>query len=61
MRGAASGVPAAHSVGDLLLPAFPDRIAHQSGDELLRYQLSNGRGARLHEASALRGEPWLLV
>lgn len=61
VRGAASGVPAAHSVGDLLLPAFPDRIAHQSGDELLRYQLSNGRGARLHEASALRGEPWLLV
>ena len=61
VRSAASGVPAAHSVGDLLLPAFPDRIARQSSEAALRYQLSNGRGARLHESSALRGEPWLLV
>ncbi len=61
VRGVASGVPDAHSVGDLLLPAFPDRIARLGDGEMLRYQLSNGRGARLHEASALRGEPWLLV
>ncbi len=27
----------------------------------MRYQLANGRGARLHEASALHGEPWLVV
>ncbi len=46
-------------LGDLLLTAFPDRIAkRQSGD---RYALSNGRGARLHENSQLRGEPWLVI
>lgn len=61
VRAAASGVPAAHTLGDLLLPAFPDRVAHQFEDDVLRYQLGNGRGARLHETSALRGEPWLVI
>lgn len=27
----------------------------------MRYTLANGRGARLHENTALHGEPWLLV
>jgi ATP-dependent helicase HrpB len=27
----------------------------------LRYQLANGRGARLHEHTALHGEPWLVA
>jgi len=48
-----------HQLGNLLLAAWPDRIARrQSGD---RYALSNGRGARLAPDSALRGEPWLVV
>lgn len=47
--------------GNLLLHAFPDRIARQDAGNPLRYSLSNGRGARLHEKSALYGEPWLVV
>jgi ATP-dependent helicase HrpB len=50
-----------HRPGDLLLAAFPDRIARQHPRDASRYQLSNGRGARLHDSSALRGEPWLVV
>jgi ATP-dependent helicase HrpB len=50
-----------HRLGDLLLAAFPDRIARQHPRDAGRYALSNGRGARLHEASGLRGEPWLVV
>lgn len=51
----------AHQLGDVLLHAFVDRIAHVHPDNRLRYQLSNGRMARLHEASTLIGEPWLVV
>jgi len=61
VRTAASGVPDRCSVGDLLAHAFPDRIAHQDVGQPLRYTLANGRGARLHEQTALRGEPWLVV
>jgi ATP-dependent helicase HrpB len=57
----ASGTPDALSVGNLLLHAFPDRIAQQDVKDPRRYLLANGRGARLHEASALFGEPWLVV
>ncbi len=60
-RTAASGVPDAYRVGALLLAAFPDRVAHQDPQQPLRYVLSNGRGCRLHEATALLGEPWLVV
>lgn len=49
------------AVGDVLIHAFPDRIARQDPAQPLRYQLANGRGARLHENSALYGEPWLVV
>jgi ATP-dependent helicase HrpB len=45
----------------LLVHAFPDRIAHQLKGRPLRYQLANGRGARLHEDTALLGEPWLVA
>ncbi|TAL87292.1 MAG: ATP-dependent helicase HrpB [Rhodanobacter sp.] len=55
------GVPDSHSVGDLLLHAFPDRVARRDEGQLLRYTLANGRGARLHENTALQGEPWLVV
>jgi ATP-dependent helicase HrpB len=49
------------STGDLLLHAFPDRIAKQDASNPRRYQLANGRGARLRDDSALYGEPWLVV
>jgi ATP-dependent helicase HrpB len=61
VRTAASGVPDSHAVGDLLVHAFPDRVARRDEAQPMRYQLANGRGARLHEASALIGEPWLVV
>src|SRR5262249_25497520 len=58
-------IPAARSasldIGNVLVHAYPDRIARQDVDNPRRYQLSNGRGARLHEDSALFGEPWLVV
>ncbi|HEV7492118.1 MAG TPA: ATP-dependent helicase HrpB [Rhodanobacteraceae bacterium] len=47
--------------GNLLLHAYPDRIARQDSANPRRYQLSNGRGARLRDDSALYGEPWLVV
>ncbi|MEO7066145.1 MAG: ATP-dependent helicase HrpB [Rhodanobacter sp.] len=61
VRTAASGVPDSHSVGELLLSAFPDRVARRDDNNALRYTLANGRGASLHENTALRGEPWLLA
>jgi ATP-dependent helicase HrpB len=61
VKAAASGVPDAHTVGDLLANAFPDRVARRDEAQPMRYQLANGRGARLHENSALVGEPWLVV
>jgi len=61
VRTAASGVPDSHAIGDLLLHAWPDRIARQDENNPRRYTLANGRGAILHEASALFGEPWLVI
>src|SRR5690348_18094205 len=60
-RHGASGTPDALAVGNLLLHAFPDRVARQDEKDPRRYRLANGRGARLHEASVLFGEPWLVV
>ena len=51
----------AHELGDLLAHAYPDRIAARQPVDPLRYQLANGRSARLFEDSALRGEPWLVA
>ena len=61
VRSAASAVADSHAVGDLLAHAFPDRIARRDDSQPLRYTLANGRGARLHENTALLGEPWLVV
>ena len=61
VRTPASGVPDSHAVGDLLLHAFPDRVARRDDANPLRYTLANGRGARLHESTALLGEPWLVA
>lgn len=49
------------TLGNLLLHAFPDRVALQDLDNPHRYTLSNGRGARLHQNSALYGEKWLVA
>ncbi|HEX5694684.1 MAG TPA: ATP-dependent helicase HrpB [Arenimonas sp.] len=51
----------AHRLGDLLAHAFPDRIARQHPADPRRYQLANGRLARLFDDSAVFGEPWLVV
>jgi len=61
VRSAASGVPDVLTTGNLLLHAFPDRAAKQDERDPRRYLLANGRGARLHEESALFGESWLVV
>ncbi|MEO7758320.1 MAG: ATP-dependent helicase HrpB, partial [Dokdonella sp.] len=60
---AAEAAPTGHAlvVGDVLIHAFPDRVARQDPNNLRRYQLANGRGARLLEESSLFGEPWLVV
>jgi ATP-dependent helicase HrpB len=50
-----------HALGALLMHAFPDRIARQHPQDPRRYQLANGRSARLIEDSALYGEPWLVI
>jgi len=51
----------AHALGDLLLHAFPERIARRHAGDPRRYQLANGRMARLTDDSALFGEPWLVA
>jgi ATP-dependent helicase HrpB len=61
VQTAASGMPDSHSVGELLLHAFPDRVARRDDNNPLRYTLANGRGARLHESTVLHGEPWLIA
>ena len=60
---AAEAVPAANALaaGNVLMHAFPDRIARQDPNNPRRYQLANGRGARLLDESALYGEPWLVL
>ena len=49
------------AIGDLLVHAFPDRVARQDANDPRRYRLSNGRGAHLHQNTQLYGEPWLIV
>jgi ATP-dependent helicase HrpB len=49
------------TIGDLLVHAFPDRVARQDANDPRRYRLSNGRGAHLHQNTQLYGEPWLIV
>jgi len=58
---AAAADPHSLAIGDVLMHAFPDRIARQDAGNPRRYTLSNGRGARLHENTLLYGEPWLVV
>ena len=51
----------AHALGDVLLHAYPDRIARQHPADPRRYQLANGRSAKLFDDSVLYGEPWLVI
>lgn len=51
----------ARELGDVLLHAYPDRIARQHPGDRYRYQLSNGRSARIRDDSQLVGEPWLVI
>ena len=51
----------AHLLGDVLAHAFPERIARQHPTEPRRYQLANGRMARIFDDSALFGEPWIVA
>jgi len=60
-RDAKSRLDSHHQLGDLLALAYPDRIAKMDAAQPRRYQLSNGRGARLHDNALLYGEPWLVV
>ncbi|HRN60932.1 MAG TPA: ATP-dependent helicase HrpB [Luteimonas sp.] len=53
--------PPAHALGDLLAHAFPDRIGRAHPRDAQRYQLANGRMARLADDSGLRGEPWIVA
>ena len=61
IRAVASAPPDRLALGNLLVHAFPDRIARQDGSDPLRYRLSNGRGAHLLQSTQLHGEPWLAV
>ncbi|MEO8003256.1 MAG: ATP-dependent helicase HrpB [Arenimonas sp.] len=56
----ANTVPA-HALGDLLLHAFPERIARQHPNDPRRYLMANGRMAKIWDDSALFGEPWLVI
>jgi ATP-dependent helicase HrpB len=58
---AARDVADSHALGDLLVHAFPDRVAKQDAANPRRYALANGRGARLADTTALYGEPWLVA
>ena len=48
-------------IGNMLMHAYPDRIARQDDQDPRRYRLSNGRGAHLHENSELIERRWLVV
>ncbi|HEX3895066.1 MAG TPA: ATP-dependent helicase HrpB [Rudaea sp.] len=48
-------------IGNVLVHAFPDRVARQDENDPRRYRLSNGRGAHVHSNSELLGEQWLVA
>lgn len=60
-RDAVTRLDSHHQLGDLLALAYPDRVAKMDATQPRRYQLANGRGARLHDNALLFGEPWLVV
>ena len=56
-----AGPADADAVGLLLALAYPDRIAWRRDGSMNRYLLTNGRGARLHNADPLLGKDWLVA
>ncbi|MGH8041784.1 MAG: ATP-dependent helicase HrpB [Rudaea sp.] len=61
VRDAPPSIADTLAIGNVLLHAFPDRIARRDANDPRRYRLSNGRGASLHQNTLLYGEPWLVV
>jgi ATP-dependent helicase HrpB len=53
--------PEAETVGLLLALAYPDRVARRRDGAADRYQLANGRGARLAAGDPLMGRDWLVA
>lgn len=51
----------ATETGRLLALAYPDRIARRRAEHSTRYQLSNGKGARLREDDSLLRYEWLVA
>lgn len=60
-RGEPGPLPDPVQTGRLLALAYPDRIALRRTAQGSRYQLSNGRGASLHEDDPLAREEWLVA
>ncbi len=63
LKVAASGqvAPEPNRVGLLLALAYPDRVARRRANSADRYQLANGRGARLATGDPLMNSDWLAV
>lgn len=58
---AETGRPSAGDVGELLLCAFPERLARRRPGKAPRYLLRNGRGAWLADDSELAEARWLVA
>lgn len=54
-------VDATLPAGRLLALAYPDRIGRRRPGDGNRYQLSNGRGARLADEDTLGQQPWIVA
>ncbi|HRZ05769.1 MAG TPA: ATP-dependent helicase HrpB [Candidatus Competibacteraceae bacterium] len=54
-------MPDSTLVGRLLALAYPDRVARRRENSADRYQLANGRGARLTTGDPLMNRDWLAV
>jgi ATP-dependent helicase HrpB len=50
-----------YAIGNLLLKAYPERIAQQLSKNGIRYKLSNGRVVKLPDHDAFVREPWICV
>lgn len=57
----AGGHGDASAVGELLLMAYPDRVARERTPGSGRYLMANGSGARLSRRSNLRSQPFIVA
>lgn len=58
---AAVGAPDAATIGELILKAYPDRVARERSPASGRYLLANGAGARLSTRSNLRDRQFIVA